>query len=217
MQDSLTFDIETIPYEDSELSEIQKEEIERKVDKYLSKNPGEDMQEAKRLIMGTSPYFGKIIVIGLLKADAQGDYETLALKGDDEQKILRDFWSILSRHKGLFISYNGLSFDVPFILKRSMKHQIPTTNRDFMMTYRFKKHPHFDVKEVISDYDRFAAPTLHLACDHVGVPSPKEGEVKASEVYDAYKEGRLQEIADYCVRDVKSTYEVYKKLDGYWV
>lgn len=211
----VSFDIETVPQEN--LSEIQIEEVDRKVANYLDKNPKVDLEEARNLIMGTSPFFGEIITIGMyLKEDRYGGQEgSVALVGE-EHEILSEFWENLNTFKGLFVSFNGLSFDVPFILKRSMKHKIKPTNAAFLNTYRFQKTPHFDVKEIVSDFDRWNAPTLQLTCDLLGIASPKDGDIKAKEVYAAYKAGRIQEIAAYCERDVKATYLCYKELQGYY-
>jgi len=214
MIETLTFDIETVPQE-GPLSSIQEEELDKKISRYLNRYPEKDSNDVKNLLMGTSPYFGEIIVIGLYKTIGDNE-ESMAITGSEEE-ILSRFWEIVRNHKSLFISYNGLSFDIPFILKRSMKFKIKPTNPDFLITRRFSKYPHFDVKEVISDFDKFAAPSLHLACDLMGVKSPKEGEVKAEDVHKVYKEkGGLQKIADYCIRDVKATYEVFKGLQGYY-
>lgn len=211
----LTFDLETVPQR-APLSEIQQEELDKKLERYLERRPSADPEEAKSLLMGTSPYLGEIIVIGLHKF-VNGETDTIALTGPEDE-ILDRFWNILSSHKGLFVSYNGLSFDVPFTLKRSMKHSIKPTNSDFMNTRRYMKYPHFDAKEVISDFDKWNAPTLRMACDLLGVPSPKEGEVKAEDVAEVSQQpGGLKKIADYCIRDVEATYQVYRKLQNYTV
>lgn len=219
MTDKLTFDIETIPMQ-GDLSETLKDEVSKKVDRELTKNPelahdSEILEALKNKIMATNPYFGQVITIGLHIDSARGQ-GTEALVGTEEE-ILTRFWNMIKNHRGLFISYNGLSFDVPFIIKRSMYHGIKPSNTDFLNTRRYTKYPHFDCQEVISDWDRFRAPTLRLACEHLGIPSPKEGEVEASQVYPAYLDGRIDEIAKYCERDVVATYELYKRLDGYYV
>ena len=66
----------------------------------------------------------------------------------------------------------------------------------------------------ISDWS-YQAPSLDLSCDLVGVTSSKEGEIKAEDVYEAFKAGRIAEIADYCEHDVRATLEVYFKLKAY--
>jgi len=217
MTDKLTFDIETIPMQGT-LSETVKDEVSRKVERELARSPelADDLESVKNKIMATSPYFGEVITIGMHIDSVTRGEGTEAIVGT-EKEILERFWSMVKNFRGLYISYNGLGFDVPFIIKRSMYHGIKPSNSDFLNTRRYIKYPHFDVQQVISDWDRFKAPTLRLACDHFGIPSPKEGEVEASQVYPAFLDGKIDEIAKYCERDVVATYELYKKLDGYYV
>jgi len=217
--ETLTFDIETIPMQ-GELSDTIKDEVSAKIDREIIKNPGladdnKALQSLKNKIMATSPYFGEILTIGLHRhCDVRGS-ETSALVGDEKEFLTR-FWNMLKNFSGTFISFNGLGFDVPFILKRSMYHGIKPTNSDFMDTRRYQRHPHFDVMMMMADWDRFRSPSLQLACEHMGIPSPKDGEVKASEVYGAYQDGRLDEIVAYCKRDVVATFELYKRFNGYY-
>lgn len=211
---TLTFDIETIPQENP--TDIQIEEILRKIKNAKDKDPELSEHALKNKIMSTSPYFGKIVCIGLhIIGPFETSGSTTSLIGS-ESDILKSFWNILKDKNLTYVSYNGLSFDVPFIVKRSMHHGIKVTNRSFLNLKRFQTSPHFDVKEIISSWDRYAAPTLHLACDLVGVPTPKSGDVKADGVYDAYKAGEIDKIAEYCVKDVEATYAVYKALQGYY-
>jgi predicted PolB exonuclease-like 3'-5' exonuclease len=48
-----------------------------------------------------------------------------------------------------------------------------------------------------------------LTCDHLGIPSPKEEEITAENVSVAFKDGRIKEIKEYCLRDVQATYNAY--------
>ena len=42
--------------------------------------------------------------------------------------------------------------------------------------------------------------------------SPKSGGVDGSQVYDFYLAGRLQEINAYCLRDVRVTRAIYRRM-----
>lgn len=212
---TFTFDLETIPQEDSSLSDIQKEEITKKVERAIEKDPKSDPLQTKNKIMSISPYFGRIVTAGIkiMEDGRQTFFEPLV---GDEKEILQKFFELQRDFRGAYVTFNGLGFDVPFILKRAMHHGVTPTNSYFLNTRRYSKYPHFDVKDVISDFDRYAAPTLKLACDLFGIPSPKEGEVKAENVYDAYLDGRIQQIADYCMLDVEATHKVFLKLAGYY-
>lgn len=210
---ALSFDIETIPQLNP--SPIQLEELSRKKENYSAKHLEEDDAEVTRLLMGTSPYFGQIICIGMgWYSDADRQYKSKGIIGD-EPEILRTFWTSIAKFNGIFVSFNGLEFDVPFIIARSMKHRIKITNNNFLDTRRFQRFPHFDVKQVMSDWDRYRSCTLNLACDHLGIPSPKDGEIKAKDVADAYSRGEINKIEEYCLRDVKATLDIYEIVAQY--
>lgn len=213
--DTITFDIETIPQQ-KPLTDIQQEELNRQLEKTFIRNiewTEEEKNNYRRLIMATNPFFGEIICIGLHKTDGN-QYDSVALIGDEEY-ILNKFWKNISNFQGVFVSFNGLTFDVPFILKRSMKYNILPTNNRFLDLKRFSRNPHFDVKLIIGDWDKYAFGTLRLISDFLGIPSPKEGGVKAENVEHEYISGNIKDIADYCIKDVEATYSAYVKLNKY--
>lgn len=111
--------------------------------------------------------------------------------------------------------YNGLGFDVPWIIKRSIKHNIKAASKPFLDLRRYQKYPHFDVQMILADWDRFNVVSLDLACDLFAVPSPKKGVVKAEDVAQYYDDGKIDEIAAYCLKDVDATYKIYKLLTQY--
>ena len=45
----------------------------------------------------------------------------------------------------------------------------------------------------------------------LGIPSPKEG-IDGSQVAQVYSEGGVEEICEYCKRDVETTRAVYKRM-----
>ncbi len=218
--ETLTFDIETIPIQ-KKLTPIQQEESEKRIEAVLKrkfpnqeKYTDEEYEDAKGLALSTTPYLGEIVCIGVHRTHADGSEQTYSFTGS-ESNILLDFWGLLSNFKGLFVSFNGLDFDTPFIIKRSMYHSIRPTNNSFLDLKRFSRWPHFDVKAVIGDYDKYASGTLALICDFLGVPSPKEGDIKANGVAKAYLDGQINLIAEYCVRDVIATYKCYQIISKY--
>jgi 3'-5' exonuclease len=211
--DTLIFDIETIPQ--STLSTAQENALKTKVERATKNSTDKSEYDGIRnKIMAISPFFGQIICIGVMKIKETGEEIARVLEGD-EKTMLETWWNVLKHHKGLFVHYNGLGFDVPYIIKRSMYHNIMPTNSQFLDTRRFQKFPHFDVFQVICDYDMRNAVSLDVASEYLGIKSPKTGEVKAENVYQAYQDGRMKEIAEYCLDDVRATYDVYKRVKDY--
>lgn len=52
---------------------------------------------------------------------------------------------------------------------------------------------------------------LDRLCRMLGVPSPK-GDMDGSKVWDAYRAGEIQKIAEYCVGDVLAMRECYRRM-----
>lgn len=75
---------------------------------------------------GLSPKINKVILSGILEFDNYGNGKTIQLfadEFDDEKKILSETAEILSQFD-VIVTYNGKSFDIPFILERMKKYNI---------------------------------------------------------------------------------------------
>lgn len=219
MDDVISFDIETVPQRRS-MSKKQKELYKKLMQSQMKKAFPDgykpmisEIKKVRGLVMATTPYLGEIVVIGMHRVRGN-ESASIALIGT-EKEILERFWDNLRGFTGLFVSFNGLDFDVPFIVKRSMYHGIKPTNNNFIDLKRFSKWPHFDVKQVMGNWDKFATGNLDMICDFLNIPSPKEGEVKAADVEQACQDGRIDEVGKYCVRDTVATYLVYDVCKDY--
>tara|TARA_Y100000310_G_scaffold339752_2_gene433432 strand:- start:1100 stop:1750 length:651 start_codon:yes stop_codon:yes gene_type:complete len=213
LHNAFVFDIETIPQR-APLSDIQEEELERRIQ--AKKNSFNDTpEELRKLIMGTTPQFGEIVCISYLHRDKKTGEETVGSFIGDETEILTNFWNKISRFIGMFIHFNGLHFDVPWVIHRSMYHRIKPTNKEFMKTRRFQTYPHFDVKQILADWNWSSSISLNLACDFLDIPSTKDGPVNAKTVAAAFAKGQIDLIAEYCEKDVAGTFDVFKIVHAY--
>lgn len=219
--DLLVFDIETIPFEDNVYTDDQLELIRKRLDRsgrgFQTPNGVVTEDEAKRVlnevkkIKALDAFLSRVICIGMYFPLSGQKY---AITDPNEKIILQKFWADIKDFQGHFISFNGVKFDVPYILKRSMVHGILPTNKSFLSYTKYDPFPpHFDVMLQIPGRESFIG--LKATCDALGVPSPKEGAIRAENVAEAYAQGRIQEIAEYCLRDIQSTYEIYKKVKNY--
>jgi len=207
------YDIETVPQEN--LSKSQAEFLETKLIAARSKaTESYSEEETRSKIMGTSPYLGKIVCISL--GEVTGSKIQAESYTGDEKELLRNFWNMVGQipQATTWVSFNGLKFDVNFILMRSLHHKLVPTNRSFVNTIRYRKHPHFDVMQWMSDWG-YPSPNLDIACDLCGVETSKAGAIKAKDVAKAFKDGRIEEIAEYCEQDVRATIEVYLQVKNY--
>jgi predicted PolB exonuclease-like 3'-5' exonuclease len=148
---------------------------------------------------------GRVIVIGMHNPDT-GKSKVLA--SDVEAELLREFWDLVKSFD-LTITFNGKRFDFPFLQMRSAVRNIkPTIALDCR---RFSRHPHYDLREQLSFFDAHRYGSLDFYCALFGIPSPKSG-MSGDQVGEAYSQGRLQEIADYCRADVEATGALYNRV-----
>lgn len=216
----IVFDIETVG-ENFE-SDFNAEEQE-----YLLKYAKtKEEEEEYKLRTALSPLTGKVVTIGYLTleeekglvqmvSDKMQNYEKDNIKYEfvkTEKELLTKFWEIIFQTKQV-ITFNGRGFDIPFLLLRSAINQIkPSKN---LMGNRYKSFPHCDLLDQLSLYGAVFYPkTLHFYTRAFHLKSPKDG-MKGYQVTEYYNGGKHQEIAEYCMRDVVATGELYKYYEKY--
>lgn len=214
----LVFDIETIG--------LGWDNLAPDVQEYLLDRARSDEERAavpQRLAL--HPGTGRVVAIGLWRPDEDrggvlvaDDTATtewapfqdgaLIYRGS-EVEILEEFWRYVSEGAGTLITFNGRGFDGPFLMLRSAILGVaPTRN---LVPYRYSFKDHCDLVEVLTFYGARKRDSLHFWCRQFGIPSPK-GDMDGSGVEQAYREGRLDDIARYCLQDVQATAALYRRL-----
>jgi len=215
----LAIDIETVGSDWNDLDE--------KTQKYLQNRGREDLtaEEAEDKLP-FSPGTAKVVAIGMWKPDKGSggvlleDEQTSSEWTDftddsvvhrgNEKHILEAFWDYVGKSNiGRMITYNGRSFDGPFLMLRSAMHGI-RPSRTFL-GYRYDFSDHCDLGEVVSAFRARTMETLDFWCKMTGIGSPK-GDMDGSEVGKAYEDGEIDKIGKYCLRDAKCTGKLFKRL-----
>jgi 3'-5' exonuclease len=193
---------------------------------YLMRNArSEEERQQVPEMLSLWPFTGKIITVAMLNPDSRrgrvwyekvdgrseelSDDRLFTFIGDTEETFLAEFWKAMRRfHR--FVTFNGRSFDGPFLTLRSAALGIPVTRN--LVGYRYSVRPHTDLLEVISFFGASRKWNLDFACKAFGVESPKEHGMDGFTVGPYYRAGRLREIALYCRRDVEATARLYEKM-----
>lgn len=217
----LAIDIETVG--------IPWEEHDPYVREYLIKGMSEAEAEEEKRRGALSPFTGRIVAIGVVNVDTGRSaalYEVpgktaieTTKEGDrtfisgSERGILQKFWDFLGPDDR-FISFNGRQFDGPFLMIRSAIHGVKPT-RD-VVGKRYSFHPNCDLREVLN-FQGTVNPrqmrfNLDLACKSFGIESSKSEGMDGRSVETLYRAGRYEDIARYCLEDVRATAELYLKL-----
>lgn len=143
-------------------------------------------------------------------------------RSPDEESLLRLFWETVVPKKGgrspRLVSFNGKSFDMRVMETRSLQYESlacpayfqPTDKFD---TYRhkFSDDEHLDLVEFIPNYGSKAGFSLRTIAALIGLPG--KDQMDGAQVYPAYREGRIMEIAAYCLEDVIQTALIKMRLD----
>ena len=211
----LIFDIETVPIAD--LPAALNEEAARRTAREIDKS-GLAPDEAERLVRSISPFLGRVAAIGLrLYHDTSQETKDKVIAEPTEKGTLQVFFETVNHPASQdlrFVHYNGLNFDVPFLMIRAALHELPIQNPRFMNLRRFSYDPHVDVMQYLSRWGREGV-SLHVACHSFGIPSPKDGDVTGETVAEAVDRGDLDAVADYVMRDVEATYQLFLKIKPY--
>jgi DNA polymerase elongation subunit (family B) len=218
---TVVFDIETVGIPWLDLDPLHREAVTRGAE------DGEQYRTRKEW-RSLSPFASKPVVVAMLNPEtgqgkiwyeAEGEGERVSTVSADgqfdqigcgEKAMLEEFWATLARFDRV-VSYNGRCFDGPFLGIRSAIHGVaPTKN---LSGYRYSVAEHVDLLEILTFQGAAPKISLHAACVAFGIPSPKSAEMHGYAVADAYREGRLPEILEYCRRDVEATAELFRRLD----
>lgn len=202
---TLVVDIETVGQDLESISPRAREIL-------LDVETEEDRQKVLENL-GLDPCTGRIICIGVHWIELD---KSRAYVHAEERELLASFWNDLGQIRPQrYVTFNGKSFDFPYINIRSAIHGVPIPRDLVLDTRRYSTERHFDVREVITNYERYRKGTLEFFCEIFGVPSPKDG-ISGRNVGEYFKAGKLDDIARYCLGDCKATSELFLKLKHYY-
>lgn len=213
----IAFDIETCPQPLDGLSSAQQERYEKELRRHLEKHPDADEEEASRLVRSTHAFLSWMCCLSVVRYDMSEEQwgkscSFTAARQEDEPQLLKDFWGAAAQLPGMvrWVSFNGKRFDVPVLRARTLAAGMPLGRRDILNTYPYGHKPHADLATV------FRYVSLADVCDLLDVPSPKDG-MDGSQVYPAVRDGRIDEVARYCERDVVATLRCFLKAKSAFV
>jgi hypothetical protein len=129
-----------------------------------------------------------------------------------EQQALTDFLGLMRSFDSEvdeIVGHNVIGFDLPFIFQRCLVNNI--TVRPFVNLTEFNVRGVYDTMHRwwLGSRNRAALDDIAWA---LGIPSSKTEEVEGSRVFELYQAGRLAEIREYNLNDVRVTRKVYERL-----
>jgi len=134
-----------------------------------------------------------------------------------EAELIQRFYDGIEKFTPDLVSWNGGGFDLPVLHYRALRHGIVAPRYweagDADQAFRFNNYlsryhsRHLDLMDVLSSYQGRARVSLEGAALLLGLPG-KLG-MDGSQVFNAYRDGKLEEIRRYCETDVMNTYLLY--------
>ena len=176
--------------------------------------------------MGMSPLFGKVVSLAFTDGEAAADEQRVTalvvppegrerdawpdwIRPMSEADLLRAFWA-LAAHADVVVSFHGFGFDVPFLVARSLVHEVPA--RVDLLSQRYRARPHLDLYRVLTNGERPLGPSgLEPWCWALGIDSPKN-DMDGSMVASTYAQGDVERIALYNAADVRATAALYRRV-----
>jgi predicted PolB exonuclease-like 3'-5' exonuclease len=148
--------------------------------------------------------WGRILCI----AYAFGDdpIEVLYNESLDERVLLEEFWRLARRAK-MLVGHKILDADIPFLHKRSIVYGV-------RVPFRLNLEPGKE-KRIFDTAHEWGLGKGYTSLEDVslalGIRNPKEA-MHGSQVPKYFRQGRIEEILQYCKGDVEAVREIYKKI-----
>jgi uncharacterized protein YprB with RNaseH-like and TPR domain len=200
----IVLDIETVADVDSPALEAMASEIkapgnykdEKKIEAYIEQKRRDLIEKA-----ALSPLTGRIVAIGLLQVEEGAAPEVYMDHAEGEAGIIIVANQWLEEHGvGHLVTFNGRSFDLPFLLARSIRH-------DLELSYKWPigySGRHIDVRELLGKQGSLEA---WAGAIFDATPTCDGSAVQA--LYDA---GDMDAIAEHCREDVQITAQLYGRI-----
>ncbi len=134
-----------------------------------------------------------------------------------EGRVIQNFYNSIDKHVPQLVSWNGGGFDLPVLHWRGLRHGVVADkywdlgddDREFKWNnYIGRYHMrHLDLMDLLAMYQPRATAPMDAMARLCGFPG-KLG-MDGSQVFQAYRDGKLEDIRRYCETDVMNTYLLY--------
>lgn len=145
---------------------------------------------------------------------------SLGDESSDEKDLITRFYTGIDRYLPTLVSWNGSGFDLPVLHYRALRHSIAAPrywdqgedDREFKFNnYISRFHArHTDLMDLLAGYQARAVQPLDQIATLLGFPG-KMG-MSGAKVWDAYLDGDISGIRNYCETDVLNTWLVWLRF-----
>src|ERR1700759_795087 len=141
--------------------------------------------------------------------------------GSSEAELIERFFEGIEKFSPDLVSWNGAGFDLPVLHYRGLLSGVQAPRYwetgEGNSAFRYNNYlsrfhwRHLDLMDVLSGFQNRARASLANTACLLGLPG-KMG-FSGAQVWDAYQEGNLVGIRQYCETDVLNTYLIYLRFE----
>ena len=149
---------------------------------------------------------------------------SLGTSEDGEGELIQRFYDGVEKYKPQLVSWNGGGFDLPVLHYRGLRHGVTAPrywdmgegdyadSRDFRFNNYINRYHarHLDLMDLLSMFQPRASAPLDQVARLIGLPG-KLG-MDGSQVWDAFRAGRIADVRAYCETDTLNTWLVYLRF-----
>jgi 3'-5' exonuclease len=229
---TLIFDIKTVGEKWEHFDSVTKHTLTHYIERVAKAESEKELllQEIKANL-GFSPLTGTLVAIGVYDVERQQgavyytgqgtevDEEVAGyiFKQRSEQEMLEEFFEG-ARSYDTFVSFNGRSFSLPFLLHRAVVRGVQPLPELLEKRYLSQQRNiiHIDLLDQLTFYGAMnRRPSLHLFCRAYGIVSPKQAEESENSVEELFSQKKFREVALVSSREVTAISELYDKWCTY--
>ena len=167
------------------------------------------------------PHQQRVIAISCVMRSSEGvRVFSLGEEQAGEKELVQRFFDGLDRYAPTLVSWNGSGFDLPVLHYRGLLHGISAgcywdqgeDDREFKWNnYISRYHArHLDLMDLLAMYQPRGGVPLDQLAQLLGFPG-KIG-VGGGQVWQAWQDGKIADIRNYCEADVANTYLVFLRF-----
>lgn len=214
----LAFDIETVPDVEAGrslygLEGLADADVIRAMRQLRRQRVGHDFMP---------PHLQRVVSIAVvLEHEGSVRAWSLGAPGSDEAELIGRFFEGVEQYRPTLVSWNGSGFDLPVLSYRALRHglsagvywELGDTEREFRFSNYISRYHwrHVDLMDVLAHYQPRSNAPLDEVARLIGLPG-KSG-VGGARVAEAWLNGEIAAIRDYCEIDAMNTYLVWLRFE----
>jgi 3'-5' exonuclease len=162
--------------------------------------------------------YHSVVCIGALIAHRDSDCWVVDALGAphcgerSEKELIGAFVDRIAELSPQLVTFNGNSFDLPVLRYRALVNKVAAPGLSIRPYFNRYTEDAIDLCDVLSAFNSQGKATLHEICRVMGLPG-KPNDIDGAEVAQYHRDGRIQQIANYCETDVVNTFRIWLRYE----